>query len=544
MKEFKGTLRLLRLILRLDRIKLGLWVIGILVIVATSAAALSDVYGNYEAQVQYAATTAPSIAGRAFGGLVDGPSLGSIAMVELFNFTAVLIAFMSTMLVVRHTRKYEELGTSEIIGAGSVGRFSGLAAALLAALLTNIVLTIGMLVILSTTELEITGAIGFSLALGAVGILFAGLAAVSAQLAESGRGANSIAGGSIGVAFALRAIGDGFGKVGVDGLSATPIWPTWLSPIGIAYQISPFTSQRWWLFAVLATLIASSVLAAFFILGRRDVGLGLLPSRPGPARAKQNLLRSWGLSWRLQRGTLIGWSVGFLLFGLIIGGMAHEFSDLLASNPEASEALAAFGGSNTSITDVFFGVTFSFAGIIAAGYGVQSILRIRSEEASGHVEPLLATSLSRGKWLISHIGLSFLGSLLLLVVVGTSSAVVHVFASGAAWSEVPRLLIAALNQAPAVLAFSGFVAFIVAATPRFAASISWAAFIGSFMLLQLATLLRLPEWVVNVSPFTHAGAAPSQPAALQSLVVLSIFAGCFTLASFVSFWRRDISSNA
>jgi ABC-2 type transport system permease protein len=67
---------------------------------------------------------------------------------------------------------------------------------------------------------------------------------------ENGRPAYGLAGAALGLAFLLRAAGD----AGGSGLA-------WLSPIGWAQAMRPFTGERWWplLFALAA---AAGLLAA------------------------------------------------------------------------------------------------------------------------------------------------------------------------------------------------------------------------------------------------------------------------------------------
>src|SRR5688500_11064767 len=115
MHGLTGTGRLVRLALRRDRIKqpIGLLALGFMLF--SSVAAAVDMYVKPSQQLTYAATTAPSVVSRIFGGPIDGPNMGAIVMNETFLFTAVAVAFMSTLTVVRHTRQNEEFGRSELV---------------------------------------------------------------------------------------------------------------------------------------------------------------------------------------------------------------------------------------------------------------------------------------------------------------------------------------------------------------------------------------------------------------------------------------------
>ena len=63
-------------------------------------------------------------------------------MIRGYSLLAVLAALMSALAVVRHTRQNEETGRAELVGAAVVGRYAGLAAALIVTVGANIVLAV------------------------------------------------------------------------------------------------------------------------------------------------------------------------------------------------------------------------------------------------------------------------------------------------------------------------------------------------------------------------------------------------------------------
>ena len=129
-----------------------------------------------------------------------------------------------------------------------------------------------------------------------------------AQLTVSARTARGMAIGVLGLAFLLRAVGDA-----ASGTS----WLRWASPLGWAEQMQVYASPRW-------------MVGALFVRGRRRALAGGAaaaggpprPGRraccpPGPAgRRRPGWLRSpLALAWRLQRGALLGWVIGFVAGG-------------------------------------------------------------------------------------------------------------------------------------------------------------------------------------------------------------------------------------
>ena len=63
---------------------------------------------------------------------------------------------------------------------------------------------------------------------------------------------------------------------------------------------------------------------------------------------------------------------------------------------------ARMGGSE-QILDAYRASIIAMAGMAVAIYAVQILLRMRAEEADGRLEPVLAASVSRPRWLMSHL---------------------------------------------------------------------------------------------------------------------------------------------
>lgn len=189
MSGLAGTIRLTRLALRRDRLALPLWIGATMGVVGLNLVAVIDLYASTdEERTTYAVTSAASIVARVTGGPLDGPDLGAIAMNEVFLFFALAAAFMSALTVVRHTRQNEETGRAELIVAAMVGRYALLAAALIVATLASVVLAALAALAMIANGLPVTGSLAAGAAIGGVGLIFAAVAAVAAQVAESARG--------------------------------------------------------------------------------------------------------------------------------------------------------------------------------------------------------------------------------------------------------------------------------------------------------------------------------------------------------------------
>lgn len=542
MNAFAGTGRLARLALRRDRVKLGIWTAAIVGLVAVAVPTLHEVYGNSQKMItEYAMTMTNSFVARLLGGPMDGPHFGSIVMMEYFLFTAVLMIFMSTLAVVRHTRQNEETGRSELIGSGMVGRYAPLTAALAVVVGVNVLISVLIAISLIAQDLPVDGSVAMAAGLCGVGVVFAAIAAVAAQIIGTARGTNAAIGGLIGVAILIRGLGDGLGKAADGGMKVESAWPSWLSPIGWGQQMEPFSQPQWWVLGVFGAAFVALVSLAYWLASHRDHGMGMIPSREGRAMARPSLLSPLGLAWRLQRSVLLGWGIGIASLGVVLGMTATEFRSFFEENEQLAAILQATGG-GSNFTDTYFSAMMLFMSFLLAGYVLQAILRLQSEESSGYLEGVLATATSRFKWAASHIFVAACGVLLLGALAGLSTGIAYALVADDVWSQVSRLVGAGLVQVPAALTFAGIAMFIFGVVPRWTNVVAWAVFTVSLAVAQLGELLKLPEWIIKLSPFTHTPPAPASSIDADLLIIMAAIASGLAIVGLVAFRRRDIST--
>src|SRR5262249_35526675 len=185
-----GTGPLVRLAIRRDRVLLPAWIAVFVLVAASSAAATLGLFPTVESRVQAASAHNNTTALVAlYGRVYDPTSLGSVGMVKMGGLGAVLVAVLAMILVVRHTRGEEESGRLELVGATVVGRYAPLAAALVVTAGANFLLGLLTAAGLILGGLPAAGSLAFGLAWAGVGIAFAAIAAVTAQLAGTARGA-------------------------------------------------------------------------------------------------------------------------------------------------------------------------------------------------------------------------------------------------------------------------------------------------------------------------------------------------------------------
>jgi ABC-2 type transport system permease protein len=540
MSAFTGTARLARLALRRDRIQLPIWVVALVGLLWVSTSSVLALYRTEAQRLALAVTSAESPVALLTNGLVSGTSPGATVATQALLPVAVAVALMSTLAVVRHTRQNEEAGRIELVGAAVVGHLAPLSAALVVVGAANALLGLLSAAVMVAAGLPVGGSLLFGGTIAGTGLAFAAVAAVTAQVSETARGANGLAAATVGVAFLLRAVGDVTGEVTAGGTRTASTWPSWLSPIGWAQQSRPYDLDQWWVLALLGVFAAALAATAAAIALRRDLGAGLRTTPPGPASAPPRLLSPLGLAWRLHRGVLISWSVALVLLGVVYGGAASEMDEFLGDNEEAAELIEQLGGAD-DLVDAYFGLTFVLGAIAVSGYLVQALLRMRTEEASQRLEPVLTAAVSRHRWMAGHIAIAAVGGTALLAAMGLASAVAHAAVVGDLPGQAASLVPSALLRVPAALVVGGLTVAFFGRWPRVATGLSWGAFAVFVVLTMFGTLLDLPQLVVDLSPFTHVSTTPGGTVPPVPLAWLAAVTVALAASGMLWFRRRDLA---
>lgn len=532
MTGFAGTGALAKFALRRDRVMLPVWVYVVIALVGTNAYSLGKLYPTAAARAQLAATGGHNPALLFLYGRMYGTSIGAIAAWRYGVWAAMFASLMTIFAVVRHTRADEEAGRLELVGSAAVGRHAPLTAAVIVAVAASAVLAVLLTAVQILVGLPAAGSVVFALAVTTCSVAFAFVAALAAQLTSSARAARGIAIGVLGAAFVLRAVGDSAGANG-------PSWLPWLSPLGWAEFTRPFAGDRW---PVLIAPLALAVVAgggAYALAARRDLGAGLLPDRPGRPQAGGLLRGPFGLAWRLQRGTLASWAVGFVFIFGASGAAAKGIGSLLGASNQLRNAFTRLGG-QAAITNAYLAALMSLAGIAAAAYATSAVLRLRSEETGQLAELVLSTATGRVRWGLSHLAIAVAGTAAVLAAGGLAAGLAYGLRAGDAGAQVASLLGAALAQLPASLAVAGVAVILFGAAPRISVAGGWTVAGTAILLTLFGPVLRLPQWALDISPFTHVPKLPGVAVHAGPLLWLALAAVVLAAAGLGAFRVRDI----
>ncbi|MCA1783032.1 MAG: ABC transporter permease [Dermatophilaceae bacterium] len=528
-----GLGALVRLTARRNRWFYLAWVLGLAAVVPATATAYETIIDPDNADLLIATMSGNPTMRAMLGPPTDLTTAGGFTVWRVGTFVATMAGMMAVLGVVRSTRAEEEEGRVELLRSAIVGRDAPLLAGVLVALGAAAVL--GGLIALSMTAVgtTATGSFAFGAGIALVAMVFVGVAAVTAQVSATARSARAAGLWILGAAYVLRALADG----SADG-SAMRDW-SWASPLQWMALTRPYAQERWWVLALPAVVTVVLTAIAVVLEGRRDHGAGLRATRVGPPRASLSLGSSLGLAWRLHRGSVIGWTLGMVLFALAMGSLSTSFADMLREAPALEEVFRRMGGGAEQLTDAFF---VAMLGIVAVLMGVLAVLifqRLATEERRGHAESILATSATRRSLLGSHLLLAALVPVLLLALVGALLAVAYARDTGD-WSQVPRVAGAALGLAPGGLLVLGIAVLLHGWAPRWSWLV-WGVIAWSLFVVWVGATLGLPEWLTRITPWAPLPQLPVESMSWPIVLGLSLLAAGLAVLGALGYRRRDIT---
>lgn len=515
-----GTLAiLLRTALRRDRVLATVWIWILLVTCYASAAATPGIYHTAADRVASAQAINDNPALVAlYGPILDVRSVGELSMTKMTALYAVFVALLFVVIFRRQTRLDEERGGLELLGGTVAGRHMPTLAAILEGCLLASIVGVGAAAVNLAGKLPLQGSLIFGLAWAGTGLVAVGIAAVAAQCSASARTCGGIAVGTVIALYALRAFGD----TGWIGLS-------WMSPFGWNTQLRAWSSPRWWVLLLypVSTLVLVTIARRFE--RRRDLGSGVIPPAPGAARGPTWLRSCLSLAWRAQRFSIVSWTISVAIGGLVVGAIAPGVGKLLKGSGVA-EMMRRLGGPGV-IENTLLAAEIGILALAISGFAIGVVTHAAEDERLGIAEEVRATPVRRtAPWAATTLILAS-GSLWLLLVTGVAAAL----GSG---KSLPPMIGATLVQAPAIAVTAALTLLIWGLFGRYAPG-GWAV-LGTFVILgMVGELLKLPAWVIGLSPYTHVPKLPASSMSWTSTWVLTAIAAAIGAAAWLAYRERD-----
>jgi ABC-2 type transport system permease protein len=179
-------------------------------------------------------------------------------------------------------------------------------------------------------------------------------------------------------------------------------------------------------------------------------------------------------------------------------------------------------------------------GVLAAGLVVHALLRLRTEEAGGSAEAVLATAVGRVRWVAAHLACAVGGAAAMLLLAGLGAGIADAAVGGN--EGVGTLIAAGLAQLPGALTVAGFVVLAFGGLPRLVVTLAWAGLVFSIAGGLFGDLLGLPQLVRDLSPFSHVPAVPAADLTPGPVLALLAVAAALAATGMALFRRRDLAA--
>jgi ABC-2 type transport system permease protein len=113
--------------------------------------------------------------------------------------------------------------------------------------------------------------------------------------------------------------------------------------------------------------------------------------------------------------------------------------------------------------------------------------------------------------------------------------------SGGVSLSLAKMIEAGANCLPVAFLFLGLAALAYAIVPRASSAIAYGLLTVAFLWDLVGSLLGVPKWLVELTPFTHIGLVPAQPFRIGDAAIMLAIAGACALAAAWVFARRDLT---
>jgi ABC-2 type transport system permease protein len=518
------TGRLTAFALRLDRRTSAVWACSIGAITVFVALAFERLYPTEASRHQLAVSADSPVLRAILGPLLDPTSIGGLVAWREGAVLAIVLGLATTFLVVRHTRGEEQHGRGALVFANPVGRGAPAVAALAAAAVLDAAAAVAVCLGLLVFAQPVGGAALLGATVGLTAWWFGCVAALLAQVASTSRGANGAAASVVALAFLLRAIGE----LKAHGL-------VWASPFGWIGAARPFAGGRAWV--LLLPLLTGALVAgaAVVLAARREVGRGLLPERRRASSAVGATPAA--LAWRLERVTVATTATAAAVYAVAIGSMISLVKEFAGSSPSFQQVIEQLGGTH-AIEDAF-GTTMAVFGAIAIGaWAVSLVLRLHVEEEHGRATFLVASGAPRTEVFDAFGGVATVAGALALLWYGVGLGAGRLIGEHH-WASFGRGVLAAVVALPAMLVVIAVALLAVGLSAR-TAWLAWSGIVWCAVIAFTATIGGLPQWLRDLSPFTHVPGVPLRARWWLGCLVLVAIAVALTAAARVAYRRRAL----
>ena len=463
-------------------------------------------------------------------------TIGGFVAWRMFGLLIIVGSFWGLLTATRLLRREEDDGRWELLLAGRTTRRRAAAQAMIGLATGWILLwalTAAFLVAAGsrpTVGFSASASLFYATAATASAAMFLAIGALAGQLVPNRRQANGLGAAVLAVSFLIRLVADSVGGLG---------WMRWASPLGWVENLHPLTGSDPVAFAPIVLMVAAVAGLTVVLAGRRDVGASVL-SRRERVTARTRLLGSPALLVvRLERGVAVAWLAGLGLLALIFGVVARSAAGARGGvNASVEQAVGRLGGHHVGAAEAWIGYEFLFIAALVAFAAAAQISALRTEEAEGHLDNLLARRLDRRAWLAGRLGFA----VALVTAAGLAAGLGGWIGLATRQGDIglPAMLQAGLNVVAPSLFVLGLGTLLYGLVPRLAAPVLYVVVLWSFLAEIVGSSITTNKWVLDTALLSHLGPVPVAGLNCTAIAWLAGLGLLAALAGTAVFDRRDL----
>ena len=591
---FDNTLKLTKFMLRRERVTSLVWILAITFVVVGLVPFLETVFFGEDMSALIGMMNEPTMIAMVGPGIATiNNTFGALYTNFMLVFVGITVGIMNIFLVIRHTRADEEQWRYEVVRSLPTGRLANINAAMITAVIVNVALAVLMglgIFALGDETMSFSGSMLWGAANGAIGLLFAAVAALFAQLSASSRSATSYSFVAMILFYFMRAGGDMQSISAWDEAIAAGVTPSMnilslISPLGMMSRTYAFAGDYWWPVLIILGVAMAAAALAYKVNAVRDIDQGVIPSRPGRRDGGRLMKSHKGLAIRLTRTLFIWWAVLMFLLGVSYATIFDGIGDFVAHNEMYQGLMFGPAGIEIATDDATGNVTAYLEGvafrtieysgeitneivalmnevIAYAGFTIHDlfasmimnlmalvsvipvllfVLKPKAEEKAIRTELLLATPVCKIKYLVSYAVIAFVAAVVMQVLLVAGMYVMGITVIDPDMLSFGFLMEAALAYVPAMWVMAGVTALLVGLLPKATGAV-WGFFAYSFLAVFIGRMPGVPRWPSYLAPISFTPQLPIDPISWPVMIVLTLVGVGLVALGAVFYRRRDINA--
>jgi len=193
------------------------------------------------------------------------------------------------------------------------------------------------------------------------------------------------------------------------------------------------------------------------------------------------------------------------------------------------------------LRETLIAAELSVVAVVVSCFAITVVGHSGSDEIDGRTEQVLATATSRSRSFLATLLVAGLGATWLLLVTGVAVTIGYGAAGGDSFGDsFGEVVPSALAQAPAVWLMTALAALCLALRSRWTV-IAWGLLVAFVTLGQIGELLKLPSWVLALSPYTHVPTMPVEDFVWAPELSLTAAAAGLLIVAWTRYRTRDIA---